>query len=174
MFIKRFNQLLIFFLLLACNNNANFKRLNGNSININKNTLAFIFLNPECPICQKYQGSFSQFKNDSVIYVFPGKISRSSILAFAKYDSIPKHQIVIDETYQLANLLGAKTTPQAIITKNGQIVYSGLIDDRFVALGSARSNAHTNYIRNALNSLLKNDKVVVSKTEPVGCFIEPH
>ncbi|MFM6982745.1 MAG: hypothetical protein ACKOXF_01335 [Chitinophagaceae bacterium] len=159
---------------MACNNNANFERLNGNTIDIKKNTLVFIFLNPECPICQKYQGSFNQYKNDSVIYVFPGDIKRSSIVKFAEYDSLKEHQIIIDRNFSLTRLLNARTTPQAIITKNGRIVYSGLIDDRFVALGSARTIAHTNYIRNALNSLLKNDKVAVSKTEPVGCFIEPY
>jgi thioredoxin-related protein len=172
--MKRFNRILIFFLLIACNNNANFKRLNGNPVNIDTKTLVFIFLNTECPICQKYQGSFSQYKNDSVFYVFPGSVSKEDVLKYAAYDSIDINQIVIDNEFKLTRHLNATTTPQAVVTNNGKIIYSGLIDDRFVSLGSTRSIAHINYIRNALNSLLQNDKVAVSKTEPVGCFIEPH
>lgn len=172
--MKRFNRFLIFFLLIACNNNANFKRLNGIPLNINTNKLVFIFLNPECPICQKYQGSFSQFKNDSVFYVFPGSVKKEDVIKFASYDSININQIIMDEDFKLTRHLNATTTPQAIVTSNGEIIYSGLLDDRFVSLGSVRSKAHTNYIRNALNSLLQNDKVALSKTEPVGCFIEPH
>ncbi len=172
--MKRFNRFLIFFLLIACNNNANFKRLNGNPVNINTNTLVFIFLNPECPICQKYQGSFSQFKNDSVFYVFPGTVSKEDVIRFAAYDSIDVNHVIMDEDFKLTHHLNASTTPQAIVTNNGKIIYSGLLDDRFVSLGSVRAKAHTNYIRNALNSLLQNDKVAVPKTEPVGCFIESH
>jgi hypothetical protein len=172
--LKRFNQFLLFFIFIACNNDAAFKRLNGKPFVLNTQTKVFIFLNPECPICLKYQGSFSQYKNDSLIFVFPGKVSEKSVKSFIAYDSISLNNVIIDDNYSLTKKLSAKITPQAIITNNGKTVYSGLIDDRFAALGSSRSKASINYIRNALNSLIQNDSVTIANTEAVGCFIEPH
>jgi len=172
--LKRFNQFLIFFIFIACNNDDAFKRLNGKPFVFNAQTSVFIFLNPECPICLKYQGSFSQYKNDSIIFVFPGKVSEKSVKSFIAYDSISPNNVIIDDNFGLTKNLSAKITPQVVITNNGKIVYSGLIDDRFIALGASRPNASVNYIRNALNSLIQNDSVTIANTEAVGCFIEPH
>ena len=172
--LKRFNQFLLFFIFIACNNDHAFKRLNGKPFVFNAQTSVFIFLNPECPICLKYQGSFSQYKNDSVVFVFPGMLSEKSVNSFIAYDSISSNNVIIDENFGLTKHLSAKITPQVVITNNGKIVYSGLIDDRFIALGASRPKASVNYIRNALNSLIQNDSVTIANTEAVGCFIEPH
>jgi len=174
-FLKRFNLVWFFFLLLACQkSDTNFYNLNGKPVNIDTGTKVLIFLNTECPICQKYQGSLHQFNQDSVILVFPGQSDTNAVKSFAAYDSIPLTRIIIDTDFRLTKMLGAKTTPQTIITLNGKVKYKGLIDDRFMALGSARQFAHVNYIRNALISLQQNHADSIAHTEPVGCLIEPH
>lgn len=171
---KRFNLIWIFFLLMACQkSDTNFYNLNGSCVHFDTGAKVFIFLSTDCPICQKYQGSLKQYNKDSVFVVFPGATDTNAVKAFANYDSIHYNQVIIDSDYRLTNMLGAKTTPQAIVTFNGRVKYKGLIDDRFMALGSARQFAHVNYIRNALISLQQNHADSIAHTEPVGCLIEP-
>ncbi len=160
---------------MACQkSDNNFYNLNGNIVKIDTGTKVLIFLNTECPICQKYQGSLQQYNQDSVFLVFPGASDINAVRSFAAYDSIPLGRVIIDTDFRLTNILGAKTTPQAIITYDGRVKYKGLIDDRFMALGSSRQFAHVNYIRNALISLQQNHADSIAHTEPVGCLIEPH
>lgn len=160
---------------MACQKpDNNFYNLNGTSVSFDTGTKVVIFLNSECPICQKYQGSLQKYNQDSVLLVFPGQTDTSAVKSFAAFDSIALSRVIIDADFRLTKMLGAKTTPQAIITYNGVVKYKGLIDDRFMALGSARQFAHVNYIRNALISLQQNHADAIANTEPVGCLIEPH
>ncbi len=149
----------------------------ANDIVFNK-TAVIYFLNTECPICQKYQGSlktiFTKFNDKfNFYYVFSGPITEKNILDFCDYDSIPYKNVIMDLQGFYAKSFGAKVTPQVIIlSKDFKQLYSGKIDDRFESLGSFKPNASINYIENALISLLNHETIEISETEPVGCFIE--
>lgn len=152
----------------------------ANGLTLNKTTVIY-FLNAECPICQKYQGSFkSTFQkfsqNYNFQYVFSGPQSEQDIKDFCAYDSIPYSRIVMDVSNQIAHTMGATTTPQALIYSEqtgDQYLYSGKIDDRFESISSQKPQASINYIEKALISLQKNEPIEISETTPVGCFIEP-
>lgn len=146
-------------------------------------TSVIYFLNSECPICRKYQGSFKttyrkfnhQFR---FYYVFCGIHSEQNIKDFCDYDSLPYQCAVQDPDGQMAETFGARTTPQVIIidphSSGNEYTYSGKIDDRFESISSFHPYATVNYIENALNSLLKNEPVEITETDPVGCIIESH
>lgn len=179
--MKRFNSqfgfffILLSFALFGCTNQPKVYLFDGSEFRMDDDLNVFIFLSPECPICQKYQGSWkSDFRNvDNVYYVFPGKFEDSLIKNYIDYDSIPKSNVIIDSDFVLCKKIGAKVTPQAIVMQGGKIQYHGLIDDRFMELGSSKPAASVNFVLNALNSLKNNEKVIVNHTEAVGCLIEP-
>ncbi len=164
-------------LVNACNQGTESSKLftlNGQELQDDTGTAVYVFLNTECPICQKYQGDLN-FERDSVSYflVFSSAQDTAAIRAFIQYDSIPERRVIIDKSCKLASDLKAIVSPQAVVIANNKIVYSGLIDDRYKELGAGKANPSVNYIRNALNSLRKHERIQIPSTKAVGCFIEP-
>jgi len=160
----------------ACNHVPSFQTLSGEKIELNPQLSVYVFLNTECPICQKYQGNFKQlkFSNTSVYYVFPGIQDKELIKEMCVFDSINFKHVILDSDFRLTKQLKATTTPEAIIMKDNQICYRGLIDDRYSSIGASKPKASINYIENALNSLGKNEAIKIPYTKAVGCFIEPN
>jgi len=152
----------------------------ANGLTLHKTTVVY-FLNAECPICQKYQGSFKSTyqkfsKYYNFQYVFSGPHSEQAIKDFCAYDSIPYNRIVVDDANNIAHTMRATTTPQVLIIadkESNTYLYSGKIDDRFESISSQKPQASINYIEKALISLQKNEPIEISETIPVGCFIEP-
>jgi len=160
----------------ACTNVPSFQGLSGEKITLNSNLSVFIFLNTECPICQKYQGEFKSLKLGSTpaYYVFPGIQKKDLIKEMCAFDSINSKQVILDPDFRLTRQLKANTTPEAIIMKDNQICYRGLIDDRFTTISDSKAKASINYLENTLNSLRKNEAIKIPYTKAVGCFIEPN
>ncbi len=180
--------LYLFIFIVGCNNAAKkvipTSKLFADGINItslDNKPVVIYFLNAECPICQKYQGSFKtiyqQFSRKfDFWYIFTGHNSEKDIIDFCQYDSIPYKSIMMDPECNIAELLGAKITPEVIVldgTLELKQLYSGKIDDRFESIKSYKPKATVNYIEKALISLQKNEAIEISETNPVGCFIEP-
>ena len=162
--------------LLSCNKTPSFQISSGGEITLKPDLCVYIFLNTDCPICQKYQGTFKSMDLDKtqVYYVFPGKQNIELIKEFCLFDSIKFNEVILDIDYSLSKELIANTTPEAIIRKDNKTYYSGLIDDRFTSIGTSKPIASVNYIENALNSLQKNEAIKIPYTKAVGCFIEPN
>lgn len=147
------------------------------------------WLNHECPFIKKHY--HSKYKNMqklqeqakqnglvwlSVISSAPGKQGHvSSDQALKDYE---KHgsqaaMVILDENGELGRAFGAKTTPHMfIISKSGQLLYQGAIDDN----SSADENDivdSKNYVAAALEQLKKgNEDFVVKKTSPYGCSVK--
>ncbi len=149
--------------------------INGTDVNLYSGHKVLIFANAECPICKKYAGSFKSMLQEGIplYFVFPGEQSIAGIRELTAYDSIPDANVIIDESYEITRYLDAKVTPQVIILVDGVERYSGKIDNRFENLGSSKPKATIDYIRNALNSLNKNEILEEPSNKPVGCLIEP-
>jgi hypothetical protein len=65
--------------------------------------------------------------------------------------------------------LGAKTTPHLfIIDKEGKLAYKGAVDDDPQGTRPDR----VNYVKLALESLLKGEPVATTTTKPYGCSVK--
>jgi peroxiredoxin len=81
-------------------------------------------------------------------------------------------QFLIDESGEIGRAYNAKTTPHLfIIGKEGNFVYQGAIDsERSVDVEDIPKA--TNYVKNALDEILKGNKVTVANTTPYGCSVK--
>jgi len=78
---------------------------------------------------------------------------------------------VDDSSGKVGKLYGMKTTPHMfVIDKNGVLAYQGAIDDIAEAQGDPRKAR--NYVREAVNRLLKGEKVEVTQTKSYGCAVK--
>ncbi|MES2617243.1 MAG: hypothetical protein V4613_05155 [Bacteroidota bacterium] len=181
----RITFILIVILTISCGSPKSKKThspdfASGLRLSTTEPTVVF-FISLDCPICQKYQGSYKpllqQFdKKADFLFIVEGDVKDEEVRTFCKYDSIPTQMMLIDDNGFFAKSLGATVTPQVKIYSSagiGKYAYSGAIDDRFPNLGSQRTEASINYVEKALISLLNHVPVEIPETTPVGCFIEP-
>lgn len=154
------------------------KKVYLGSVSANKATV-IIFLSPECPLCQSYTLTVNNLIKDyssqkiDFVGVVPGK--DDAVADIKKYIRSYKASIRVlrDEDNKLVKYLGASITPEAfVIDKNGKIVYSGRIDNWAYELGKKRKIITEHNLKDAIESVLHNQSVKVTKTRAVGCFIE--
>jgi thiol-disulfide isomerase/thioredoxin len=163
--------------------------LNGNKTNIHQNIrsennekpFALIFLAAECPISQKYapilRGMQEQFPDVKFIVVFTKWDKTEAIKGYLnEYPlTITKYPITVlkDKKNGLINEINAKITPEAFLfNKDGVLKYRGAIDNWFYALGKYRPEASENYLKDAIDSVFKNEPIKIKQTDAIGCIIE--
>lgn len=151
------------------------------SSQLNKKINVVIFLSPDCPICQGYaltlRNLFDAYKDKSISFtgIIPGTyFTAASIENYLKTYQLP-FNLVLDREKELVKFLKATVTPQCfVIDQNGEILYSGKIDDYAVAPGITKQTVTQHYLDDALKSILAGKKIATTKTQAAGCFIEAH
>ncbi len=142
--------------------------------------VAMIFVLPDCPIANSYAAEYSRLSTEFsprgipvvVVYVDPD-------LTPAKMDEharqyLLKSPVLLDSLLTWGNRAGATKTPEAaVFSLDGNLLYRGRIDDRYVKVGKARAVATSYDLRKALEAILAGKPVAHRFTEAVGCHI-PH
>jgi len=76
---------------------------------------------------------------------------------------------LIDKESLLANAYGGQTTPHVFLfDKDFNLVYKGAIDDNF----KNASEVKEAYLKDAISSIAKGEKIAVAETKPTGCSIK--
>lgn len=139
----------------------------------------FIFLSPECPLCENYAATLKSLREDfsetevRFVGIFSGRwYDRETIQRYlARYQ--PPVTTVLDPNYQFRDYFEAEVTPEVVVVNTrGGVEYQGKIDNWIVSLGQKRTVVNEHYLADALAALLAGDVPPVRETEAVGCFIE--
>lgn len=144
----------------------------------NKATVVY-FLAPECPLSQNYTLPIKTIKeeyadkNIEFIGVVAGKYyTQQEIQDYVNEYNLTL-PLLLDPDYTLTHLLGAKITPEVfVLSAQGNVLYSGKIDNWYISLGRNRKKPTEFYLKDALNAINSGQKISIKKTEAVGCYIE--
>jgi hypothetical protein len=137
----------------------------------------YVFLSPECPLCQNYTRTLNQLEqqyagNVSFYGIIPGKTWKPADITSFKEKYHITFPMQVDSDLHLCHSLHATTTPEAILmTANNTIVYQGAIDNWYKTLGRAQNHPTQNYLHDAIDYTLRHETPPVRKTVPVGCLI---
>ena len=162
------------------NNENNFlKILDEKKINYSKfNPTVVIALDTECPLSIQYVEKINELarrysKKVNFIIFFPGPYySIEEIELFIKENKI-EIDFINDIDFKITNSLKATIVPESfIIDTKSKIIYQGLIDNWVSELGRTRQYTSKNYLEDGINSALNNKKIIIKKTNAVGCIIE--
>ena len=142
-----------------------------------KGLTVYVFLSPECPLCQNYTRTLNQLEKQyaskvAIVGIVPGKTWKTTDLTNfeTKYHLI--FPLQIDRDLHLTHSLHATTTPEAILVKaDNTVVYQGAIDNWYKTLGQAQNHPTQNYLQDAIDYALRHETPPVKKTSPVGCLI---
>lgn len=139
---------------------------------------ALIFVGTDCPISNRYapeiQRLAERFSPEDVafwlVYVDPDlelEEIRRHVEDFS-YTITALH----DPAHALVARAQAEVTPTAaVFNGDGDLVYSGRIDDRYIDFGKARPQARKRDLQEALEAVLAGRPPTNARTRAVGCYI---
>ena len=138
----------------------------------------FVFLDGNCPICQRYASILNQIYKDFqaqnvlLVGVFPGSIDdRFTGQAYQREYEID-FPLFADPDLHLTNRLCATITPEVVVVDGrGEIRYRGAISNWFLGPGEKRAVVTEHHLQDALDRLIDGAEVGVTRTKPVGCYI---
>lgn len=172
--------LMLMIIGVSCNSDSLYVSLESKEYEHPKELSLFVFISPECPLCENYTKDFndlrSQYSTDSLkIYgVFSGKklYSDERILKFKKQYDL-QIDFVMDGDYRIAKYFKAEVTPECFLVKpGGEIAYSGKLDNWLEKLGRRRKKVSRFYVKDAINSVFNKEPITVAKTEAIGCLMQ--
>lgn len=145
--------------------------------------IVLFFFSGKCAYCDYYLDRIislkDEFKSKNVKFVLINS-NNSSYVAEESVEEMRKflttHNLGIpylaDKNKKVKNMLRATRTPEVFVLKPDQnqfkIIYQGAIDDN---PQSASDVSHA-YLKDAILNLLKNNKISLNQTRPVGCLIK--
>jgi len=144
----------------------------------NQPATVFVFLDGNCPICQRYASILNQIHQDYqdqgilILGVFPEQESEKFSGDFYKSEYNIDFPLFADPIQQLTKSLSATITPEVVVVdKRGEIRYRGAISNWFLGPGEKRSVVTEHYLRDALDHIIGGTEIDVRSTKPIGCYI---
>lgn len=144
--------------------------------NTNPDPTVFIFVLPDCPVCNSYVPELKRLRQEFSqveffrVYADPDLTATEAKRHSKEYDfGFPG---LLDPKQELIRKSGATRTPEAaVFSSDGKLLYRGRIDDRYVDFGKKRDQPGERDLENALSAILKNEPVHWPDKPPIGCFI---
>lgn len=144
--------------------------------NASAKALVFIFVLPDCPVCNSYVPELKRLARQFPqiefyrVYADPEITKAAARQHSSDYDfGFPG---LLDPAQQLVRKSGATRTPEAaVFSPNGKLLYRGRIDDRYVDFGKKREQPGHRDLKDALDAILKNEPVHSPDQPPIGCYI---
>ena len=145
-----------------------------------KKILIVMFSCNHCPTVRAYEDRFVELQRDYkdkgvvLVAINPNDDKKYPEDSFKNMNVRAKEKgfnfpYLRDETQSVARLYGAERTPEVFVFDEKRALrYHGRIDDNAYEPDKVQQY----YLRDALDAILKGQKVTMQDTEPVGCTIK--
>ncbi len=142
-----------------------------------KKAVVVVFIGTECPLANLYVVRLTELQKDfsprgvQILAINSNcQDQPKDVIRHAQERKLP-FPVLIDPGLEVADLFGAKRTPEAfLLDQTDTIRYRGRIDDRY-SVGGDRGEPKRHDLVEALQEVLANKAVSVPATPVAGCFI---
>ena len=136
-----------------------------------------MFFAPDCPLCITFSKPFKElskeYKDMQFIAVQSGEHYDAMEIQMYATDVKLNLPIYRDYDYEVARFYNATVTPQFyVVDSSGNVLYSGLLDDRMKTLGVYKQHWKEFYLKDALKAISNGESPKINETEPIGCVLE--
>lgn len=140
--------------------------------------VVLFFISSECPASNGYAPELARLFKDYAdqgvkfygVHSDPD-FTVEQALAHAKEHKLP-FPMLLDPTQSLARQSGAKRVPTAVIlSPQGNVLYRGRIDDRYISLGKKRAEPTQRDTQDALVLVLAGKTLPAAETDVIGCLL---
>lgn len=141
--------------------------------------LTLVFVKRDCPVSEAYAPEIRLMSEQfaplgvefSVVYL-DSKISRDDAVAHASARYGPLCDVVVDSNRYLARLASVTVTPEvAVVSKDGEMLYKGRIDDTWESIHVSNFDPTTRDLHDALDAILDGREIENPVTAAVGCLV---
>jgi len=142
---------------------------------IKEDVVVVVFLANHCPVVGQYEDRVIDFTKDykekgvKVVGIAVSQQEGDKIPGIKNYMSEHKSNYIYgyDESQAIGKAYGATRTPQFfVLDKERKIRYTGAMDDN-----PREDKVTKTYLRDAVDAVLKGEKVAVEETNAVGCGV---
>ncbi len=145
----------------------------------NHKAVVFIFISPECPLCQSYSLTlkqlYSTYKKNGVAFIgiIPGNdFTPAQVKEYQTTYGIT-FPLYYDYQLKFVHFFQASVTPEVfLINQTGKLLYSGRIDNWAYEVSRKRKVITDHNLRDAIVAFTENKGLKITKTKAIGCFIE--
>ncbi len=138
----------------------------------------FLFVATDCPNSNTYAPVLAHLYRDyssrGIAFFNVYSDPSESAVSVRKHDTdfqVP-FAALLDPHQTLARETGARSTPEAVIlSPDGQVLYRGRVDNRFVDFGKTRYQPTEDDLRDALDAILQGKTIAHPITKVLGCAI---
>ncbi|MEQ9442670.1 MAG: thioredoxin family protein [Cyclobacteriaceae bacterium] len=168
--------------------NFNLKNVDGEMVSLSDYEEAkgfiVVFTCNECPYAKLYQDRINQLNKDyahqgfPVVAINPNDPGRSPADSYENMQARAEEKdytfpYLMDETQEITREYGATNTPHVyVLAKEAadkfRVAYIGTIDNNY----TDAEKADTHYVQDAVDALLNNEEVPLTKTKAIGCGIK--
>jgi tetratricopeptide (TPR) repeat protein len=138
----------------------------------------FLLVGTECPISNRYAPEILRlhraFAPRGVAFrlVYPDAEAPAEAIRRHREEYGFPFEALRDPRHELVTHAAAAVTPEAaVFDAGGELVYSGRIDDRWVAFGRARAQPTVRDLEDALEAVLAGRPVSPARVPAIGCTI---
>lgn len=138
----------------------------------------FIFVATECPNSNTYAPVLARLYREysprgvAFFNVYSDPADNAAVVRKHDSDFKTPFAALLDPEQTLARETGARSTPEAVILgPQGQQLYRGRVDNRFVALGQTRYQPTEYDLKQALDAILEGKPAPHPVTRTIGCAI---
>jgi len=135
----------------------------------------FVFLSPECPLCQNYTTVLNklekQYAGKVKFYgIIPGKAYNADVVRSFREKYKIAFPLFLDASFRLSRYLQASVTPETILLNDrNELVYKGAIDNWLKDLGKMQARTTAHYLQDAIDRYPHQNNP--KRTKAVGCLI---
>jgi len=142
---------------------------------IKEDVVVLVFLANHCPVVRAYEDRVIDFTKDykdkgvKVVGIAVSQQSGDKLPGIKDYMKENKSNYIYgyDESQAIGKAYGAVATPQFfVLDKERKIRYTGALDDN-----QREDKVTKNYLRVAVDAVLKGETVAVDETKAVGCGV---
>lgn len=134
------------------------------------------FWSATCPFVVRYEERLQKITSDYkargliVLGIAANDTESDDLIRKVAREHGVNYSVLIDRGHKIADQFGAVTTPHVfLIDSEGKLVYEGSVDDQ----GWREENPVTKeYVREALDALLRGNSVPNPQTKPFGCTVK--
>ena len=150
----------------------------SNVISAKDSITVYFFLLDECRICQELapemNAIYTEYQSEiGFLGLFTNFSSKSTGIQHFKEKYQIKFNTRTDYFKKMAHKFEATILPEVIVYNetSKSILYRGAINDLFYTPGKRRHFVQNHYLKDALKAISQNKLPTISKSQPIGCFI---
>ena len=143
-----------------------------------RKAIVLVFVGTTCPIANSYVQDLvameKAYRDRGVQFLAVNANSHEAMGEVVKHAQEYGYSFPVlkDDKQAVADMLGAKVTPESfILDAQGNVLYRGRIDDRYASRTKRRPNVTSHDLKDALEQVLGGKPVTVASQAPFGCQI---